>query len=548
VRLARPRLGRRAALAGAVGLLVVVFVLTLFALGSLNSLERQSVDGRFSWRGGQPPGNQIVIVAVDQTTLQTLGIRPPLPRSDYAKVLDRVHAASPRTIGIDTQFIGRSDSGEDNALLAAIARDGPVLLATHEGPRGAIPVPAGVVDASGVTLGSAAIDKDPDGVLRRMLYAPVRLKTLAVRAAEMFRNQPVNAADFSGNHAWIDFRGPPGTFPRYSFADVLADRVPASSFAGKAVLIGVTDPVNDVFVTSISSVPMPAVEINANALWTVLAGLPLKSAGAPVDVALILALIGIPVAIGARKSGLFTLASSAVLLAVFIGVAQLAFNAGWIVAVVYPIVGLVVATAGMIGADAYVDRRELADVKRVLGELFPPQKPPAFFISYRRSQNTWQARDIRKELVRRYGESRVFMDTSSIDYGESFPDRIASAIRGCGVILGLIGPHWLEPTAGSRRIDDPNDWVRRELEAALQRQEALVIPVLLDGASAPNVADLPESLKDLATLHAVPIVGEDLAIEIDKLLESIERGQRRAATPDGPEKTGCPNLDDEDNT
>jgi len=525
-----------------------MFVLILYASGVLNNLERQSVDERFSWRGGQPPGDQIVIVAIDQTTLQTLGIRPPLPRSDYAKVLDRVRAASPRMIGIDTQFIGRSGAAEDDALLAAIARDGPILLATHDGPAGPIPVPANVVDAPGVVLGSAAIDKDPDGVLRRMLYAPVSLKTFAVRAAEMAHNQSVNAADFPDNHAWIDFRGPPGTFPRYSFADVLADKVPASSFAGKAVLIGVTDPVNDVFVTSISSVPMPAVEINANALWTVLAGLPLRSVGAPADVALILALIGGPVVIGARKSSLFTLASSAVLLAVFIAIAQLAFNAGWIVAVVYPIVGLLVATAGMIGVAAYVDRRDLADLKRDLGELAPERKPPAFFISYRRSQNTWQARDIRKELVRRYGESCVFMDTSSIDYGESFPDRIASAIRGCGVILGLIGPHWLEPTGGSRRIDDPNDWVRRELEAALQRREALIIPVLLDGAAAPDAANLPESLKDLATLHAVVIVGDDLATDIDNLLKSIERGRRRAAEGDASEKTAGPNVHEENNT
>ena len=533
MKLRRPRLGRREALAGVVGGLVVVFVVILYASSVLDKLERQSVDQRFSWRGGQPPGNQIVIVAIDQATLDMLNTRPPLPRSDYAKVLDRVHAASPRMIGIDRQFIGRSDAAQDDALLAAVARDGPVLLATHDGSQRAIPVPAGVVDAPGAVLGSVAIDKDPDGVLRRMLYAPVSLKTFAVRAAEMVRQQSVNAADFPANHAWIDFRGSPGTFPRYSFADVLAGKVPASSFAGKAVLIGVTDPVDDVFVTSISSVPMPAVEINANALWTVLAGLPLKSVGTPLDVAIILALIGIPAAIGARKSGLFTMSVSAVLLAVFIAIAQLAFKGGWIVTAVYPIVGLVVATVGMIGVDAYVERRQRADLQRLLGDLLPPQKPPAFFISYRRSQNTWQARDIRKELVRRYGESHVFMDTSSIDYGESFPDRITSAIRGCSVILGLIGPHWLEPTAGSRRIDDPNDWVRRELEAALQRQEALVIPVLLDGASAPSAVDLPESIKGLAMLHAVVIVGEDLASDIDNLLKSIERGLRRATQQDG---------------
>jgi CHASE2 domain-containing sensor protein len=502
--------------------------------------------------GSRPPDSQIVIVAIDQATLQTLGTRPPLPRSMYAKALDRVRAAAPRMIGIGTQFIGGSDPSEDKALLAAIARDGPILLATHDGPRGPIPVPANVVDAPGAVVGSAAIDKDPDGVLRRMLYAPVSMKTFAVRAAELAHGQLVGTDAFPDNHAWIDFRGPPGTFPRYSFADVLAGKLPESSFAGKMVLIGVTDPVNDLFVTTISSVPMPAVEINANALWTVLAGLPLRSAGVAVNLALMLALIAIPVAIGARRSGLFTLAGSGVLLAAFVLLAQLAFNAGWIVAVVYPIVGLVVATAGTIGVDAYVQRRQLADLQEILGDLLPPQKPPAFFISYRRSQNTWQARDIRKELARRYGESRVFMDASSIDYGESFPDRIASAIRGCSVILGLIGPHWLEPLGGNRRIDDPNDWVRRELEAALDRQEALLIPVLLDGASAPAAEDLPESLRDLARRHAVIIVGEDLATDIDNLLKSIERGQRRATGQDastaptrqGDEEAGRPTEND----
>jgi CHASE2 domain-containing sensor protein len=518
-------------------------VLVLYAAGVLNNLERQSIDERFSWRGAQSPGSDIVIVAIDQTTLQALDVQPPLPRSDYAQVLDRVRTGSPRVIGIDAQFIGRSrsDPAGDTALLAAVARDGPVLLATHEGQQGPEPVPAGVAGAPGAVPASAAIDKDPDGVLRTMMYAPVGLETFAVRAAEMFRNQRVNPAEFPGNHAWIDFRGPPGTFPRYSFSDVLAGTVPASAFTGKAVLIGVTDPVGeDLFVTSISSVPMPGVEVNANALWTILAGFPLKSAGAPADVALILALVAIPAAIGSRKSGLVTLAGSVGLLVVFLVGAQLVFNAGWIVTLGYPIIGLAITAAGMVGVDAYMERRQRAALERALGDLLPPQKPPAFFISYRRSQATWQARDIRKELVRRYGEASVFMDTSSIEYGETFPDRIASAIRGCSVMLVLIGPHWLEATGDTRRIDDPNDWVRREVEAGLQRQEAVVVPVLLDGARAPAEAELPEPVKDLATLNAVAITGDDLAADIDKLVSSVERGRRRAAAADSGSPTTAP--------
>ena len=134
----------------------------------------------------------------------------------------------------------------------------------------------------------------------------------------------------------------------------------------------------------------------------------------------------------------------------------------------------------------------------------------------------------------------MFIDTSSIDYGESFPDRIASAIRGCSVMLVLIGPQWLEPSAGTRRIDDPNDWVRREIEAGLHRREAVIVPVLLDGARAPADAELPEPVKGLAALHAVAITGDDLAADIDNLLSSVERGPQRAPQRDSGSPATAP--------
>jgi CHASE2 domain-containing sensor protein len=517
-------------LAALVAVFVAAFTLWLYATGLLNGLERQTVDQRFSWRGDRSPGSDIVIVGIDQTTLEALDIRPPLPRSDYARVLDRVRVGSPRLIGVDTQFIGQTDPTNDSALLAAIARDGPVLLATHDGEHGPIPVPADVANASGAVLASAGIDKDPDGVLRRMIYAPVQMKSFAIRAAEMIRNQSVNPTDLPGNHAWIDFRGPPGTFPHYPFADVMAGKIPPTAFTGKTVLIGVTDPVGcDVFVTSMSSIPMAGVEVHANALWTTLAGFPLKPVSAQLDIALILALVMILAVVASRKSGLVTLAVAGGLLVAFLAAVQLAFNAGWIVAATYPAIGLVVTAAGMIGVDAYIERRQRAALEKALGDLLPPQSPPAFFISYRRSQNTWQARDIQRELARRYGDASVFMDTSSIEYGETFPDQITTAIRGCSVMLVLIGPHWLDPIDSARRIDNPDDWVRKEIEAGLQRQEAVVVPVLLDGAHAPADGELPESIKRLATLHAVAITGDDLAADIDNLVGSIERGRRRAA-------------------
>jgi TIR domain len=149
------------------------------------------------------------------------------------------------------------------------------------------------------------------------------------------------------------------------------------------------------------------------------------------------------------------------------------------------------------------------------------------------------SRAARVPLTRRYGDASVFMDTKSIEVGEVFRDEILTAIRGCRVMLVLIGPHWLQPVDGARRIDDPDDWVRREIEAGLQRQEAVVVPALLDGARPPEAAELPEPVKGLATRHAVEITGDDLAGDIDNLIISIERNQRKAARRD----SGAPTAD-----
>lgn len=529
-----PRFTLRDGLVAGVAGVVAVLVVMAYWVSALGNLERASIDTRFSIRGAKSPGIDIVIVAIDQKTLTALNVQPPIPRADYAQVLDRIHAAAPRLIAIDTQFIGRSHPTDDQALLGAIARDGPIILATHEGDQGPIPVPAGVGDAQGAIPASAAIDTDPDGVLRRMLFAPVQLPTLAVRAAELDGH---SVKPFT--HQWIDYRGGPGTFPHYSFIDVMAGTIPATAFAGKTVLIGTTDPVNDVFVTPISSKPMAGVEVQANALWTLLAGVPLKSAATLVDIALILLVIAIPTVIGARNPALYSLGAALGSFLVFLVGVQLAFDAGWIVSVAYPLTGLALATAGVIAVDSYMERRQRKALEHALGDLLPPQTPPAFFLSYRRSQSAWHARDIRRELVNRFGASSVFMDKSSIEYGETFPTQITEAIRGCSAMLVLIGPNWLEQVDGQRRIDDPNDWVRREVEAGLQRQEAVVVPTLVDEAKSPSAAELPEAIASLASLNAVKLSGDDLEIEIDKLVESIQRGRNRSyGRADGSDPTG----------
>jgi CHASE2 domain-containing sensor protein len=302
---ALPRLWLRHALLAAAALGAGALAVLFYETGALSGLERQTVDARFSIRGAQGPADGVVIVGVDQRTLTAINGRPPIPRRDYAQALDRLRAAGPRLLAIDAQFIGTTTAGDDRALLAAIARDGPVLLTTQDSAAGPLPVPADVRNARGAVLASAAVDTDPDAVLRRMIYAAVRLKTFAVVAAEMVRGRPVSPRDFPGNHAWVDFHGPPGTFPEYSLIDVVDGRVPSGRFAGKTVLVGVTDPVGkDVFVTSASSNPMSGVEFEANALTTILDGFPLQPVGNGLEILLLFVLAAVPAALSLRSSAL----------------------------------------------------------------------------------------------------------------------------------------------------------------------------------------------------------------------------------------------------
>ena len=470
---------------------VVLLVGVAFSAGSIAlllrdtgvtiGLERQTIDARFVLRGPRPPG-PVAIVALDQKSLGSFNARPPIRRSYYAHLLDRLRSADPALLAVDVQFIGASS--DDRALLAAIARDRPILLATHDSGGQPLAVPGGRRDASGVLVGSAAIEQDADGIVRRMLYAPVALPTFAVRAAELIQGNAVGTADFPGNHAWIDYRGSPGTFRTYSFVDVLAGQVPSDAFRGKAVLVGVTDPLEkDVFATPISSNPMSGVEVQANALMTILDRLPLRPVGSLANIVLLLVCGAFPAAMGLRLPALAVLATAFVGGAGLLLSAQEMFNAGRIIDVVAPGVALAIASAGTIATDSYVERRQRVALERAIGRPLTPRNPAAFFISYRRDQSGWPAAALKTALTKEFGANAAFMDTESIVAGTEWPRRIEEAIRGCSVMLVLIGPYWLVRTdAGARRLDDPHDRVRLEIEAGLTRRDIAVVPVLIDGA------------------------------------------------------------------
>jgi CHASE2 domain-containing sensor protein len=501
--------------------------LGIYSTGMLNALEHQTIDQRFSLRGGREPHTGIVIVGLDQRSLAALNQRPPIQRRLYAELIDRLASANPRLIALDIQFIGGSDPVDDEALVDAIERHGPIILATHDGPEGPVPVPAGRESVLGAVPASAAVDVDPDAVLRRIIHTPVETPTFAVRAAETLTGYKVPEFNFPQNHAWIDFAGPPGTYPHYSFIDVLTGSVDDRELAGKAVLVGITDPSQrDLFVTSASSTPMAGVEIQANSMATILDGFPLRQASWSLVSVVLFLCAAIPCLFAERLAALPTLGTGLGLLVLYLLVAQMAFNGGIIMAVIPGIVALVLATIGAAAVDSLSEKRRRAKLEETLAS-FPSQIEPVFFISYRRDQASWPAQALKDGLESRFGADSVFMDLEAIHPGQDWARRIPEAIASCNVALVLIGQYWLaaRDDQGGRRVDNPEDWVRREIAEALHAPNVTVVPILLDGAVMPKIDQLPKELAELPSRHAFSLSAGRWEDELNEMVASLRVGR-----------------------
>jgi hypothetical protein len=180
------------------------------------------------------------------------------------------------------------------------------------------------------------------------------------------------------------------------------------------------------------------------------------------------------------------------------------------------------------------------------------------FISYRRQDTGPYARLLYEELRRRLDSEQVFMDVDSIEVGVDFAEAIQHAVAACEVLLALVGPQWLTITDanGQQRLEDPDDTVRLEIEAALTRN-IRVIPVLVDNTLMPQRQQLPESLAPFSRRNALELSYNRYGYDLGRLLEAIERvlGQRFAPVaatstppsmpaPAGAKAAGSPSVGD----
>ena len=150
-------------------------------------------------------------------------------------------------------------------------------------------------------------------------------------------------------------------------------------------------------------------------------------------------------------------------------------------------------------------------------------KSSRIFISYRRADSADVTGRIYDRLTGFFGKSAIFKDVDSIPLGIDFKEHLEKAVGKCKIFLVVIGDRWLEVTDSMRkgRLQDPSDFVRIEIEAALSRN-ILVIPLLVRGTLMPAVEKLPPSLQKLVYRNGIPIRSDpDFHRDMDRLIETI---------------------------
>ena len=145
------------------------------------------------------------------------------------------------------------------------------------------------------------------------------------------------------------------------------------------------------------------------------------------------------------------------------------------------------------------------------------------FICYRREETAPYAGRLYDAMVSRFGEDNVFMDVDMAP-GVDFEQRITEVVSGCVALLIVMGPHWADTTEGEmgRRIDNPGDFVRLEVETGLHRPDVTPIPVLVNGARMPRREDLPAEIRGIARRNAIELSNGRWSYDVGRLMDALK--------------------------
>ncbi len=433
---------RYGALALLVSILVALAYLALRDAPAVSAIEGQSLNWRFQLRGSHEPPPQVVILAIDDRTVAKLG-RWPAPRQELAAAIEKLAAAGATAIGIDLLILDREPSNGsemspgDQAVIDMLrASDRGVLALAFTFAPAAMPSEAALQTAgkaafrvvsrpagpageyvlrgtemrapfsplqSVAGLGHVNMPVDSDGTLRYMPaaiafgehYVPAFPIELAGRYRGLKAGEMALLLEggliFAGSELQLDRRlrlpinyyGPAGTVPTFSFIDLLEGRVPASAIAGRAALLGVTAlGLGDNFVTPFSQT-MPGVEVLATITDNLLARQVLQRAALRGwDVAAVFLLGFAAFALARLRLPMAAAGAAVALLAVSSAVALVAFRNGLWVDMTFPAASILLNAGCVAVLRAGIERRMRRNLSRyhspVIVDMLAKSATPSF--------------------------------------------------------------------------------------------------------------------------------------------------------------------------
>jgi signal transduction histidine kinase/CHASE2 domain-containing sensor protein len=220
------------------GLIAGVLVGGLWQLGMLQPLDQQAYKTLFQVRGALPWDQRVVVIAMDDKSLKTLG-RLPWSRDRYTKLLNTLTPAQPDVIVLDLIF--PEASKEDGAMAKAMERQGRVVLAQAWDRTGQILQPTPQLRHAAIATGHVLIQEDSDGLSKTFIQEFEGVPTLSVSTLRVYSivHEPIDLPP-NNQRLWLNWPGPAAQATQYSFADVLSGKVPPQTFQNKIVLIGST--------------------------------------------------------------------------------------------------------------------------------------------------------------------------------------------------------------------------------------------------------------------------------------------------------------------
>ena len=409
------------------GITLLVALLIGKATPLFSVVELKTVDWRFALRGVHDVSDSpIVIVTIDDASFEALPERWPWPRRYYAKVIENLHKAGAKAIGIDV-ILDKPDSlnpASDSIFAAALRKTDKVVLArklehhirlaSYEYLVDPIPL---FKQAADERLGLVSIPADPDGIYRRYPLVqmsnnnllnsfvlellrkyedyPPTLNPIITEAGILFGEHDIPFYD--GASILIDYAGPRATFPYYSFSSVIdyaefqldsdfdldyfsESLLPEEVFRDKIVIIGSTaSELHDNFPTPFlnaggSAVETPGAEVLANALNTVLTRRFYHKLNPLLNLAIILLMVGLAFFVTMRFSALKSAGMVAAMLLAYVVVGVVLFNkALLVVELALPVFVTLFVFLAVTVNNYYVEQKERRRITEAFSHYVSPK-------------------------------------------------------------------------------------------------------------------------------------------------------------------------------